>query len=327
MGVYVLNFRCVQLYESIGISKRKFFSFAFFDRLEDSCFLFACEKREENILGTFTVVRSLTHNIVLASRANFEYILIGKGIGFNLKQGDSIFESKVSSFYLVKNSSKMNAYERIVTDMDQDVLLVTEKAIVEAEKLLNHDFDVSVHMSLLDHVNFAVYRYKNNLSITNPFSEAYFLMYEKLYGVAQVMLKIINSDLGIELPEYEAESIVLHLHAGIHQGKISQSALYATYVSDSWNYLMSLENDFKKSESIMVARLITHLKFAFKRLENDLTLVDTISEMVESIYPESFRMSEKLAIFLDHRHDIKIPKSEVGYIALHIENLKRSMKG
>lgn len=278
-------------------------------------------------MGTFTVVRSLTHNIVLASRSNIEYILIGKGIGFNLKEGDSINESKVSSYYLVKNSNKMNAYERIVTDMDQDVLMVTENAIVHAEKTLNHVFDVSVHMSLLDHVNFAVYRYKNNISITNPFSEAYFLMYEKLYLVAQEMIKIINSDLGINLPEFEAESIVLHLHAGIHQGKISQSALYATYVSDSWNYLVSLTPEFETSESIMVARLITHLKFAFKRLENDLTLVDTISEMVESIYPDSFETSKKLAKFLVLQHGIEIPKSEVGYIALHIENLKRSMKG
>ncbi len=282
------------------------------------------EEGDEPMKNQFKVVRAFTHNIVFAQLDKYDYILIGKGIGFDAKSKSIIDESSVTSFYRIQDLDKMSQYEKIVMNTDDQVLLVTEAAIAYAEKTLNYKFDESIHISLLDHINFAIYRYHNRVKMSNFFTEEYYLMYSELYDISKHMVEMINEELDVELPHSEVGSVILHLHAAMHQGKVSNSAFYAQVITASVAFINDRIPEEYTQNSVGKARLITHLKFAFKRSEDNVTLTNPLIDILRERYCEAYKISEDLALMLDQEFNIQLPESEIGYIALHIYNLQHS---
>ncbi|AMC93203.1 transcriptional antiterminator [Erysipelothrix larvae] len=270
----------------------------------------------------FKIRKVLTHNIILGSDGDNEYILIGKGIGFQKKTDDVILEANISSYYVIHDRSKLTDYEMIVLNTDDSVLLVTEKALGYAEVKLNQSFDGGIHISLLDHINFALYRLKNNIEVGSFFTEEYYLMYQDLYDIASEMVLMINEALDVRLPNTEIGSIILHLHAALNKEKVSTSALYAQIISFSLGYIQNNLPLEIPSDSIARTRLITHLKFALKRTEQNKTIDNPLSDVIREKYFEIYHLSMILSQEIESRFQVKLPESEIGYIALHIYNLQ-----
>lgn len=275
-------------------------------------------------MKSFNTIRAFTHNIVLSEYEGKEYILIGKGIGFNIKADDIIHESQCNSFYHIQDVNKLSKYEQMILNTDEKVLLITEQAISLAEEKLDYKFGETLHMSLLDHINFAIYRYENRLEVDHFMSDEYYLMYSDLYDIAQKMVALINAALDINLPHSEVGSIILHLHAGLRQGNVSTSAYYSMIITRALGYLSEREGKEILDNSLARARLITHLKFALKRTGDGVNLNNPLIEIFKDKYQDYFTLASDLAIVLKEEFDIDLPESEIGYIALHIYNLKHS---
>lgn len=270
----------------------------------------------------FIINKILNHNIIMGRRSGNEYILIGKGIGFKRRPGDSILESEVATYYLIQDDTKMSDYEKIVLQTPDSVLLITEQAIRYAEEKLNHRFDQSIHISLLDHINFAIYRLNNKINVGSFLSEEYYLMYSELYDVAHEMVNIINDGIEMELPHSEVGSIILHLHAALRNEKLSKTALYAEVISYALSYIQAALPNGIVENSIARARLITHLKFALKRTESELSVDNPLADVIRKQYPEVYLIAKGLSKSIYDTFGIKLSESEVGYIALHVYNLQ-----
>lgn len=274
----------------------------------------------------FMIVKVLTHNIVMAENDKLEYIILGKGIGFGKKEGETIDQAKIYTYYRIQDLSKMSAYEKIVSSTDESVLFATEEAIAYCEKKLSFKFDESIHISLLDHINFAIYRYHNNVSISNLFSSEYYLLYESLYTVSQEMINIINHLLDIKLPEYEIGALILHIHSAMQDDTVSTSALYAQIISDAALYLKVRMPDSFENNKLGVSRFMTHMKFALKRSDEKISLDNPIIELLKGNYKEAYQLSKEIAHLIDSKYGYNLPESEVGYIALHIHNIQSVSK-
>ncbi|NLW15363.1 MAG: PRD domain-containing protein [Erysipelothrix sp.] len=270
----------------------------------------------------FNIEKILTHNIILGSSEDKEFILIGKGIGFQRKPGSKISSESVASYYIIQNSDKLSEYEKIVFGTAASVLLATEKAIKFAEEKLDTVFDENIHISLLDHVNFALFRLENKLQVGSFLTDEYYLMYSDLYDIAFKMVESINSDLDVELPHSEVGSIILHMHAALHKEKVSSTALYAQIIDYSLTFIQDRLPKAITSNSIAKARLITHLKFALKRIESDEVRSNPLVDVIKEKYPEVYEIAADLSGEIEERYNVKLPESEIGYIALHVYNLQ-----
>ena len=62
-------------------------------------------------MKTFEVLKVLNHNVLLGVNQGKEYILTGKGIGFQMKPGLFVNEEKISNFHLIQDSQKLSDYE------------------------------------------------------------------------------------------------------------------------------------------------------------------------------------------------------------------------
>jgi transcriptional antiterminator len=73
------------------------------------------------------------------------------------------------------------------------------------------------------------------------------------------------------------------------------------------------------NEHIHIA-LPDHISFAIHRLNNGMEIVNPFLYEIETLYPKEFELAEKSADLVEKRLGIKIPESEIGFLALHIHS-------
>lgn len=273
-------------------------------------------------MKVFKVLKILTHNILIGENQGKEYMLIGKGIGFQKKPGMLVSEEQTSNYYIIQDAKKISDYEKVVLDTPDQTLLATEKAILYAEEKLNVKFDESIHLSLLDHINFAIYRLEHQLQVGSFLTEEYYVMYSELYELAVEMVKMINQTIGVTLPSSEVGAIILHLHAAINQEKVSQTATNAQVIEYSLNFIQEKLGVEFAGNQLAKARLITHLKFALKRSKDQKVLQNPLVEVIKEKYPVVYQVAKELADTIVSTFGIEFSESEISYIALHLYNLQ-----
>lgn len=271
----------------------------------------------------YKVLRVLSHNVVqaLEVKKDEECILLGKGIGFGKKVGQLIDPQVVERKYFIRDSENLHKYQKLLETTDERLYFIIEEYIEKVGETFGRGFDENLHIGLLDHLNFSIYRYRNNVTLNNIFTDEMSMMYEKEYAFAKVMLKDLNNRLGVELPEAEAVFIALHIHSSIKGEKASKTALYLKIISDC---LQFLETELKISLdplSIEKTRLITHLKFALKRASEHKPIQNVMTASLKNAFPKTFQVATEMAKKIEENYAIVLPEGEIGYLTMHIENI------
>lgn len=271
----------------------------------------------------FQVKRVLSHNVVQALDVlkDEECILLGKGIGFGKKEGEWIDPDVVERKYFIRDSKNLNKYQKLLENTDERLYFIIEEYIEKVGKTFGSGYDENLHIGLLDHLNFSIYRYRNNVTLNNIFIDEMSMMYEKEYAFAKVMLKDLNSRLDVDLPEAEAGFIALHIHSSIKGEKASQTALYLKIIGESLRFVEERFGITLDAQSIERARLITHLKFALKRASEHKPIQNVMTEALQNAYPRTFQIASELAKSIEENYAIILPEGEIGYLTMHIENI------
>ena len=104
----------------------------------------------------YVIKKVLNSSVVLVSdHENNEFILLGKGIGYGKKVGESIDQSASNQIFVPVENTKSKQFEELMDDIPIDILTITQEIIVEAQKLLECEFNKSLYLILADHLNFA----------------------------------------------------------------------------------------------------------------------------------------------------------------------------
>lgn len=272
-------------------------------------------------MSRFRVIKGFNNNVVLCNdeSKDKECILVGRGIGFNANNESVISdESKIEKvFYLDKDSTK-NKLEDLYSNVHKDIIGATEEALAAVNKFLKKELNEKVHVTLLDHISFAIERFKNNIEIKNPFLYETRLLYQEEFKAATLVYKIINEKLKLNLPKDEIGFITMHLHAALNNKKASKTALITNIIGDT---VAVIENQLgfridKKDMSF--ARLITHLRFAYDRIYNNVPIENILVDDIMEKLSKEYKISEITAKYIEKKYGLKIPKGEIGYIALHV---------
>lgn len=271
----------------------------------------------------FQVKRVLSHNVVQALDVlkDDECILLGKGIGFGKKAGDEIDPDVVERKYFIRDSKNLHKYQKLLESTDERLYFIIEEYIEKVGKTFGSGYDENLHIGLLDHLNFSIYRFRNNVTLNNIFIDEMSMMYEKEYAFAKVMLRDLNSRLDVNLPEAEAGFIALHIHSSIKGEKASQTALYLKIIGECLEFI---EEEFRISlepQSIEKSRLITHLKFALKRASEKKPIQNIMTDSLKNAFPKTFLIASEMAKRIEENYGIHLPEGEIGYLTMHIENI------
>lgn len=272
-------------------------------------------------MPTYTLIKTLSNNVVLAKKDNREYILMGKGIGFGLKKQDEINNGSIERFFLAMNEDNLKQYEQLLQYISYDVVDVVEEVITMIKEEINEKLDERIHVNLVDHINFLITRLKEGINITNPFLKEISVLYKNEYYVAKKAVRLFEKYLNISIPEDEIGFIALHIYSAQTSESSTDMLKYTRLCNECIEVLENYIGRSIDKESINYARMITHIRFAIQRLQLKEQSDNHLLKSIKKHLGKEYKIARQMANLLQQSLDMKISDDEVGYLAIHVNRL------
>jgi len=280
------------------------------------------------VKNKYKIVRIYNNNAILVqgNDTKGEAVLVGKGIGFGKKTGmeEEISSSEIEKYFITYDDKLKREYLNLVEQLDEQILAVCSEIIQEANESIGPLSD-RIHIVLTDHIGFALERMKLGMEIHNPFLDEIKLLYPKEYEMGLKAQQMILSQLGVAIVEDEVAFIALHLSAARSQKDVKES-VKNTRILKELVKLIESQIGISIPKDLTYSRLIHHLRGAIDRIETGYQVVNPLLEALKKDLKESFDIANLLKSKIETEYGITVPEDEVGFMAIHIDRLKRNMK-
>ncbi|WP_078428173.1 PRD domain-containing protein [Alkalihalobacterium alkalinitrilicum] len=269
------------------------------------------------------IYKILNNNAVVIKENDQEKIVMGSGIAFQKRKNDIINRNKIDKIFVMNEGNKK--FQELLRTLPEVHIQIAEDIISYAEGELQVPLSDHIHISLTDHLSFAIERYRQGFQIQNKLLNEIKNLYKKEFEIGKWAIGYIAEKLDLELPIDEAGHIALHIHtAKLGSGNIASTLQQTTIISEMMEIIHQELGIDLDENTISYQRLLTHLRFALTRIENDepFQMMDPdMLEIIQTKYQEAFDIAGKAAVFIEKEYNIQLPASEMGYISLHIQRL------
>ncbi|NKD46836.1 BglG family transcription antiterminator LicT [Mammaliicoccus sciuri] len=273
------------------------------------------------------ITKILNNNVVISKINGEERIVMGAGIAFGKKNGQAIEKDKIDKIFRM-TSDEQERMLTLIKELDDDVLLISQEIIVEANKLYKEPLSESIYISLTDHINYAIKRHKEGTVINNPLLYEIKRLYPDEYKIGLFGIDRIAKHFNLDMPKDEAGFIAMHI-VNANMNESISNVYEITKITQSIVNLVRYHFNLDISEEeLSYARFITHLKFFSQRLINSESLEEVMDiSLLASLqrkYSESNRCVDKINDFLKRNYNHDLSNDERVYLILHIARLLKS---
>ncbi|WP_456295878.1 PRD domain-containing protein [Vibrio sp. AK197] len=279
------------------------------------------------------VSKVLNNNVLISQDANQrEVVVMGRGIGFQMKVGMEIDANKIEKVFTLASSDDdaLDArYHELLEEIPLELLAATEQIVELAQQTLSGDLHPSVRISLADHIHFAIERLRTGQVVKNAMLWEIKHLYPAEFDVGLQAIRLLKNASGVTFAEDEAAFIALHLvNAQLNEdmnNTISVTNLIRDIVQ-MIKYNLALELD---EEGVEFRRLVTHLKFFAHRLIHQSTISDDDDSLFRSVrdkYPLAFSCVEKISLYINKKFKHAMTSEEMMFLTIHVERVRRSQK-
>ena len=249
-------------------------------------------------------------------------MLIGKGIGFKKQPQDVIRDlDSVEKIYYLVDESNAKAYKAIVESTKSEIIGAVEEAITLIEAYNEKPLNESIHVTLLDHINFAISRMENKINIKNPLLHEIKFLYTEEFLIAEKVIEFLNEKLQIKFPYDEVGFVTMHIHAAITEKNIEETSMANEILSDILHFLDKNLGHTIRRDSLEYFRFLTHLRFSIDRAMNGKNVENLLIDTIKERFENSYTLAERLSVYIYDKYKIYFNDGEIGYIALHLQNI------
>lgn len=277
------------------------------------------------IIDSAVVIKSYNNNIVSVNMNGKERILFGKGIGFGKKFGDKIEKgTEVEKIFVIEDEDNLRNFKQVIENVDEEFLMLCEKMISYVANELKENLDERIHVALVDHLNFAVKRLSDKEEIENPFLLEIKALYPQEYTLAEKIAETLQSEKKVQIPEGEVGFIALHIHSARNLGKLSNVIKNTHLINSIIEYIEEKMEIKIDRTSLDYARFLTHLRFAIKRIMDNMSIENDFVKEIKSKYKLSYKIAKGVSKILILKLEKKVSEDEIAYLAMHIERFRRA---
>lgn len=274
----------------------------------------------------FKIIKSFNNNVILCTDVynKNEYILLGKGIGFNAKPGTS-FEAtnKIEKTFIVHNDKKDNLKE-LYNSLNPNFIGVATEALSILTEHIDWSLNSKAYIALLDHLVFAIERYYEDIFLENQFKHELKTLFDNEWLLAEKAINFINSSLSIQLNDDEIAFVTMHINGILNKTSPIDGGKNAIIIKNSINFLEDkLKIEIDKS-SIYYNRLAIHIKLALNRAIKNSHESNPLLDNIKEKLPHSYNLAKLLGSYLFENYEINLTDEEIGFIALHIDRLVKN---
>lgn len=273
-----------------------------------------------------TIEKVINNNVVTAiDEANQEVVLMGKGIGFQTKHGAFISQDKIEKKFVLSDKAEIGKFEEVVSSIPIEHLDVCIEIINYASGILGKRISSSIYISLTDHINFALERYKTGIIFENPLSQEVKSFYPNEYSVGLYAVEMVEKKLGIKLPLDEAASIAMHFVNAEYHTEMNETMHITSLIREMID-LVEMQMGIKIDDLDFVhGRFIAHLKFLALRVFNDAQIPaqdEEYNDMVIRVYKDAFSIVEKVAEYMQEKYEYVMKLDEMVNMTIHIHRIQ-----
>lgn len=275
------------------------------------------------------IQKVLNNNVLIGEHSSYgEVVLIGKGIGFNRKQGEIINQSQAEKVFVLKNEKEQANYIKLLPFLDNDLLEVIISSIEHIKERTGSALNEHIHVGLTDHLMFAFTRMAKGIEMKNPFLIETRALYPLEYQIAKEVVMFIEDKTAIRLPEDEIGFISLHIHSAIMNKDISDVNRHSQLVT---HLVELIEEQFEieiDKESIDYMRLVRHLRFTIERVHSGdkVEEPEKINSLLKEEYPICYNLSWKLIKVMQKALQEPVYDAEAVYLTMHLQRLQKKFK-
>lgn len=272
-----------------------------------------------------SVIKSFNNNVVLVSYKGVETILFAKGIGFGKRMGDVIPENTVvEKIFNLQDKQNAKNFTTIIQDVDNSIVGLIEEVIYFISHELGEELSENIHVSLTDHISFAIKRLQRGEAIENPFLIETETLYKDEYSIAKKAAEKLEKEIDIKIPEGEIGFIALYIHSARHKGTLSSTLQYNYIFKDILNLIEKDMHVKVDKKSLDYARFITHVRFTIERITKEIPLNNDLLYIIKEKYPVAFNTAFKVGKLIERALKKTVSEDEVAYLAMHLERFKRN---
>lgn len=266
------------------------------------------------------------NNVLLAENSRHqELVVMGRGLAFQKRAGEEVDHTKVEKTFVLEKKDWSQKLQQLLDEIPVQYFEMANEIIQYAEMVLNARLSQYLYLTLTDHINYAVSRYKQGIDLHNALIWEIKKFYKKEFSIGLKALEIINHRVGEQLPEDEAGFIALHfVNAQIDGQGMRQTMQMTQMVNDILNIVKYYYKVDLDENSLNYERFVTHLRFFAQRLfyhEKSQADDDFLYEQVKNKYGTAFECMNRVTEYLRNTFGTEISKDEQVYLTIHIHRV------
>ncbi len=275
------------------------------------------------------VSKTLNNSLVLCLDKNDkEVVLMGKGIGFQMKKGDLVPADKIQKVFKLDSlsDSLKKDYIKLFEDVPDELIICVKKIIDHANTKYDEPLNKNLFFTLVDHLNYALERSEKGIVFQNRLLIEIQKYYPKEYSIGCYAIELLNTKLDVELSEEEAGNIAFHIvNAQSDQANMEETMLSVRALKDILTMLSYLFPEKKvDKESMLYLRFVTHLQFFIARMIRKEELPEKDEFLLASVkqrFPKEFTAALKIKEYVEEEIQAVVNQDELLYLTLHISRV------
>lgn len=279
----------------------------------------------------FHVLKTINNNIVSClDENNQEHIIMGRGLGFGVKQGEVIDQERVEKVFSISNPANLEQLKDLLARCPQPQVEFCTELIQYATQVLDHPLNEGIYLTLCDHICFAIRRAESGMGFTNALHTEVRLFYPQEYNIGCYALTEIQRRFHVTLPQDEAASIALHLVNAEHEMSLGITLKVTQALGQMLHILESNDKFQLDRTTIYYDELVIHLKFLALDLYSPRgthQMDDRFSDLIMQAIPQDYHLAEVLTKELEQACGKELSKEQKAYLAVHLHRINTAKEG
>lgn len=267
------------------------------------------------------ILKKINNNFALAQDDNGRMLVAyGKGVGFPPMPYELNDLSKIDrTFYDVQKEQLP-----VIAEADEKVVGVAMKIVDYARLHVRKDISDFLYYILIDHINFAIERYRNNVYVPMALSKEIKFTYAEEFEAGDWAWRYINREFSISLPKDERSILAMHIVEAEETTHRSQREITVEEITEKAVDIVSEDLGIEiDREGFNCYRFETHLKYLLQRIDDTIINSENIQmfEVVAEKYPDIYLCAKHIGDYLNSQIGRTVSKEELLYLMLHINRL------
>ncbi|WNS45501.1 PRD domain-containing protein [Paenibacillus sp. MMS20-IR301] len=278
----------------------------------------------------FQVLRVIGNNVVMVQggKKSKEYVIIGKGIGFAVKDSGVIDgnDSRIEKLFRLEDREEWSQYQILLEDIDPKVMKITDDIIADIAREFPGKLNDKIYLALPSHIQFTIFRLRGGMDIVNPFLEETRMTFPKEFEIAYKAAEKISAEFGLQIPEDEVGFLTYHVYSAVSNVPVGQLVKASNIVSELMDMIRSERNINFEQGSMNHVRLMIHLRFSIERILQGSLIDNPFVKHIKKEYKDEYKLARKMGTIMQGKLGVEVPEEEMCFLAMHLRRLFQTIE-